>query len=143
MKIRTATAEDAETLFEIEKICFTDPWSLASIKGSMESNVFLMAEEEGECVGFVGFSYIYELAQILNIAVAPEHRRQGVAQLLLEEAHAQIFALSVSEIQLEVRVSNMGARHLYEKFGYEGLYERRGYYADNGENAVVYRYKPL
>jgi ribosomal-protein-alanine N-acetyltransferase len=93
--------------------------------------------DSGELVGYAFVSRYVDAWHVMNVAVAPEHRRQGVATVLLE----RLFEVTATDQRrgytLEVRVSNSGAIQLYERLGFESRGIRRGYYTDNREDALI------
>lgn len=91
--------------------------------------------------GFLGALAVGPEAEVQNLAVRASHRRLGVARALLKEAHRRFAARGVAEVFLEVRPSNPAARCLYREFGYSECGLRRGYYASDGEDALVLRLK--
>jgi len=108
---------------------------------------FIVAEEDGEIVGYVmcrietglpdfGLLGIAKRGHVISIAVLPEHRRKGIGTALMKEAMAGMKGYKSKECYLEVRVSNTPAVKLYEKLGFEASRVVRGYYAD-GEDAYI------
>lgn len=115
---------------ELDRRCFADAW------GPLEDTEHLWSQE-GE--GFARWRAIPEAgeAELLRIAVAPQARRRGVATLLLRHSEERLARMGIDELNLEVRVSNDGARHFYEAEGWRRTGLRRAYYRD-GEDAVLY-----
>lgn len=139
-KVRRATLLDLDAILSIESISFSSPWPrsafMAEIKAHSWSNVFV-AEQEGTIVGFmVYWSAVGEL-HLLNLAVRPEIRKQGIGSFMVETLIETATKQGNHEILLEARESNYSARRLYEGFGFENLAKRQGYYTDNGEDAIV------
>jgi ribosomal-protein-alanine N-acetyltransferase len=91
----------------------------------------------GALVGYLVISRYVDAWHVMNVAVAPEHRRQGIAKALLD----RLFEVTASDERrgytLEVRVSNEGAIKLYEAMGFVARGVRRGYYTDNREDALI------
>ena len=126
--VRRAEARDAEAITELEKVCFSQPWSYESIYHDVAENklsFYLAAETEGKVIGYAGIWNIAGEGHITNVAVSPEYRRKGVGES------------GVLSHTLEVRKSNAGALRLYEKHGFKIAGERKGYYEDNGEDALI------
>jgi ribosomal-protein-alanine N-acetyltransferase len=118
-RIRRVERADVPALTRIEQRCFTDPWSEAGIRESIQSEttIALLAENtEGE-LGYLMARLSGEEGEILNLAVLPGHRRQGVGRRLLEQGLALLIGRGVREAYLEVRESNLAARDLYQGFG--------------------------
>ncbi|HEX77031.1 MAG TPA: ribosomal protein S18-alanine N-acetyltransferase [Dehalococcoidia bacterium] len=88
-------------------------------------------------VGFAGIWVMLDEAHLSVIAVKQSHRRQGLGELLLISAIRKAMELNAKMVTLEVRVSNLGAQALYEKFGFRRVGIRRAYYADNREDAIL------
>lgn len=104
----------------------------------------LVAESSGTGAAIVGFLAALAVgaeAEIQNVAVRADHRRRGVARALLGEGHRRLVAQGAVSVFLEVRVSNLAARILYQGFGYSECGLRKGYYASDGEDALVLRLK--
>ena len=138
------TVSDAERgqvpdIARIERACFSDPWTEAQIASQLtdESHVFLAAAENGETLGYISLMHVLDEGYIGNVAVAPEHRRQGVGRTLVEAMTARARALSLAFLTLEVRESNFPARTLYAACGYRDVGLRRDYYEKPRENAVL------
>lgn len=88
-------------------------------------------------LGYVGFWLVVDQAHISTIAVRPKARRRGLGELLLVQVIETALAHNAEFITLEVRVSNYGAQRLYEKYGFERMGRRKGYYTDNREDAWI------
>ena len=127
------------TLAELEKQCFSSPWSSASLAEELENPVahFLVALFGNEAVGYIGVQEIVGECYITSIAVAPEHRRNGIARALLSAAETGAKERNCDFITLEVRPSNVAAITLYEKNGYEAAGERKDFYTKPLENALI------
>ena len=140
MTLRRAAPGDADAIAALERICFAVPWSRESILADLGNNPaakYLLAEQDGEVAGYVGMWHVLDEGQITNLAVRPEHRRQGVATLLLGALLAEARAEKVARVMLEVRERNTGAIALYESMGFRRNGLRKGYYPDDGDNAVL------
>ncbi|MBU0502415.1 MAG: ribosomal protein S18-alanine N-acetyltransferase [Candidatus Margulisbacteria bacterium] len=91
-------------------------------------------KEEEKVVGYIGVEKIAGETHIINMAVHPDYRRKGVGKKLIETI------LNDSDVFfLEVRISNVAAQKLYEKFGFKNVGTRKKYYQDNGEDAYIMR----
>lgn len=140
-QIRPATPADAPALLALERLCFPDPWSE---RGMVES---LTPPNGGGLVavsgrGIIGYLITREVGgsgEILNLAIAPGVRRQGVGADLLRVGLVALAARGVVEVFLEVRESNQEARGLYERAGFRVVGARRGYYRSPTEDALVMR----
>ena len=140
MIIRRGEEKDILAIEELEKQCFATPWSYESLKYDIVENnraLYLVAEIEGEIVGYVGIWKIVDEGHITNVAVSPAHRRKHVASALLETLFRVTERAGVVNHTLEVRAGNEGAIKLYEGFGFKEAGVRKGYYEDNGEDAII------
>lgn len=140
MIIRRGEEKDILAIEELEKQCFATPWSYESLKYDIVENnraLYLVAEIEGEIVGYVGIWKIVDEGHITNVAVSPAHRRKHIASALLETLFRVTERAGVVQHTLEVRAGNEGAIKLYEGFGFKEAGLRKGYYEDNGEDAII------
>ena len=137
LAIRRLGYGDLPGVISIERRSFPTPWSLAMfvLELSKPSGICLAAEREGRLVGYLVCSRYDDVWHLMNVAVDPAHRRQGIATELIERMFEQ--AGSGSRCTLEVRVSNQVAIEMYERFGFRPAGRRRRYYHDNGEDALV------
>ena len=138
--VRPPRPQDLAAVIRIEQASFSDPWSDAFLAEELANDVLRMAlvaeGPEGVC-GYVMAWRVAEQLQVLNIATDPALRRRGVGGFLLREAALRAWAQGLREITLEVRRSNTSARHFYRKRGLQELAVRKGYYAENGEDALI------
>ncbi|HHW66409.1 ribosomal protein S18-alanine N-acetyltransferase [Defluviitalea raffinosedens] len=140
IKIISMKEEHIPQIYEIEKSCFTIPWSKDAFEKELKENplaYYIVAESKGNILGYAGMWKIADEGHITNIAVHPDFQHQGVGTLLMqgiiEEAQRNHFI----GLTLEVRESNIKAQNLYKKFGFVNEGIRKGYYQDTGENAVI------
>lgn len=137
-RIRRLSYADLPAVVAIERRAFPTPWSLAMfvLEISKPGGVCLCARGEGgELDGYLVCSRQDRVWHVMNIAVDPARRRDGVATALLEELLRRVG--EDAPLTLEVRPSNAPAIALYERFGFFAAGRRPGYYADNGEDALV------
>lgn len=130
---------DLDAVNAIEKQAFQDPWSKQDFINELESNPYsciYVKEINGEVVAYVDLWIAYENAEIANIAVKKEFLHQGIASELMQYCLQKIQQSKCENFTLEVRVSNMNAIKLYEKFGFQTVSKRKKYYAD-GEDAYL------
>lgn len=125
----------------LEKRCFTDPWSEASVASELENplGLWLVEEREGVVAGYIGSQSVPPEADVMNVAVAPEFRRQGIASALLSALAARLAVQGIRSLTLEVRVSNVAARALYAAFGFAEIGRRKNYYLEPKEDALILR----
>lgn len=124
----------------LEAASFSAPWDEASIRAELDNPLALWlaaVAEDGTVLGYVGSQSCFEEADILNVCVAPEARRRGVAEALMRELEARLAPKGVERISLEVRASNLPAIRLYEKLGYVQVGLRKNYYVKPREDALI------
>lgn len=140
-RIRQAVSADAATLAEIERRCFSDPWSKAGIEETIQhgTTIGLIADLAGTVTGYLMIRISGEEGEILNLAVLPEHRRRGIARELLARGLAALRSAGVAEAYLEVRESNQAAISLYGAHGFKPVGMRPHYYRSPAEDALVLR----
>ena len=139
--IRPASFADASAMADIERRCFSDPWPLEGFREvfSMPGTVALVSTEDGEPVGYFLAREILGVAEVLNLAVVPEHRGRKLGGLLLDAGLDAVRARGGTEVFLEVRASNAVAQALYTRRGFQMEGRRRGYYRRPDEDALVLR----
>lgn len=137
--IRPMEERDIQRVYEIEAACFPDPWSRRSLAGELADPMacWLVLEKEGRVAAHMGIHLLGEEADVMNIAVAPEFRRQGLADRLMAAMLEKCRKQGVSRLMLEVRESNAPARALYEKWGFGEEGRRRRYYRDPVEDGIL------
>jgi ribosomal-protein-alanine N-acetyltransferase len=137
VEVRQLAYSDLPAVIAIERRSFPTPWSLAMfvLELSKPSGICLAATVGDELLGYVVCSRYDQVWHLMNIAVAPERRRSGVAGRLLRRLVAD--ARGELPFTLEVRVSNQGAIAMYERFGFRSAGVRPRYYHDNGEDALI------
>ena len=123
----------------LEKLCFSDPWSETSVASELDNplSLWLIAEEEGTVLGYVGSQTVLDETDMMNIAVQPECRRRGIAAALIGELVNQLRERGSHILRLEVRESNVPAIALYESMGFTQLGLRKNYYRNPKENALI------
>lgn len=123
----------------LEKLCFSDPWSETSVASELDNplSLWLIAEEEGTVLGYVGSQTVLDETDMMNIAVRPECRRRGIAAALIGELVNQLREHGSHVLRLEVRESNVPAIALYESMGFTQLGLRKNYYRNPKENALI------
>lgn len=137
--ITAMTADDAIELSELDKQCFDVPWSEKAFLDEADNDiaVYFVAHCDGKCIGYAGFWNVCGEGDITNIAVLSEYRRKGIASRIMAEMIKEACELSLEMLTLEVRRSNTPAQELYKKFGFEVIGERKRYYSDNREDALI------
>ncbi|MBI4401889.1 MAG: ribosomal protein S18-alanine N-acetyltransferase [Nitrospirae bacterium] len=147
--IRPGTHQDLERLLRIEQDSYSAPWTRKMFEAELGGNPFghLFTarlihdgggqEEPGEIVGYICFWVVFEELRLMNLAVAPSVRRQGIATQLVRYALAFGRDRGAVRADLEVRASNAAARRLYERLGFRQIAVRAKYYANPTEDAVL------
>ena len=134
------TVPDLPEVQAIERASFTTPWPPHAYKTELETNrlaSYLVARADGHVVGYGGVWLMVDEAHITTFAVHPAWRRRGIGDRLLLELLDVAQERGAREATLEVRLSNVPARRLYEKFGFRPVGLRPRYYTDDGEDAYV------
>lgn len=124
-------------VWEIEKECFAHPWSREDLAAQIEneqSHFAVAVDEDGTVAGYAGVQIICGEGYITNVAVLPRYRRKGIAKALM----LKIMENEMDFLTLEVRKSNVPAIKLYEKLGFYKVGERRNFYSDPEEDALLY-----
>lgn len=125
----------------LEQECFADPWSQQSIASELHNplSLWLVAQEGQTLLGYVGSQTCQEETDMMNIAVSPASRRQGVARALIEALVSALRQRGSKQLTLEVRASNGPARQLYESLGFLQVGLRKNYYRNPKEDALILR----
>ena len=136
--ISRLTYADLPQVIAIERRAFPTPWSLAMfvLELSKPSGICLAARRDGRMCGYTVCSRYDTVWHIMNVAIDPDHRRQGLATALLTRLLERVNDED-ARYTLEVRRSNHAAIALYERFSFRAAGLRRRYYQDNGEDALV------
>ena len=138
--IRQATKEDAAAIADIEKACFSVPWSEEAIKETLcESNSLFYCALRGEKLfGYIGSYSVLDEVYITNIAVLKEYRKNGAARALLKRLSDDSKKSKKAFVTLEVRKSNLPAASLYESEGFVLSGERKDFYEKPREDGLIY-----
>lgn len=132
--------EDINQILEIENLSFLDPWTqqmyLSEIRERNDS-YFVMAKLEDRIIGYGGFWLIVDEMHLVNLAVHPDFRRQGIGTQIMQHLLNLAKQLEVKRATLEVRASNVVAQGFYSKFGFIAIAFRKKYYPDTKEDAVI------
>ena len=139
-KIRRMRKGDVPQVAAIERATFSRPWSEESFRREMETNPvarYLVAERDGEILGYAGAWVVLDECHITNVAVRESDRGQGIGKMLLRALMQYVSNLGAAWADLEVRVSNTRAQRLYAGEGFVSVGKRKRYYEDNGEDALL------
>lgn len=139
LTIEPMTLADVESVVEIDRQCFSSPWSEYAYANELQnpSACYVVAKCSRQIVGFAGMWLIDGEAHITTIGVAPSHRGRKIGERILVELLIRAINTGAERATLEVRRSNTVAQNLYSKYGFRTVAIRRGYYGDNGEDAFV------
>lgn len=142
-QVRRLVYGDLPSVLSIERRSFTTPWSLAMfvLELSKPSGVCLAASDEEGLAGYLVCSRYADVWHLMNVAVDPGRRRTGIASDLLRRLLREIGP--GARLTLEVRTSNHGAIEMYRRFGFSIAGERRRYYQDTGEDALIMWLDPV
>ena len=140
-EIKRLSEENSAAVAKIEKLCFSSPWSEATVSSEIKSGFsdFFGAFSEDDLAGYIGGRTIAGETEIFNVAVSPEFRRKGIAKALIEKFIGTVREKKTDVIYLEVRASNLAAISLYEKAGFVFCGIRKDYYTNPKENALLMR----
>lgn len=141
MEILPMTQRHVPQVAALEKICFSDPWSENSVAGELSNplSCWLVCVENGTVLGYVGAQTVLGETDMMNLAVIPQARRQGIAESLILNLVAELKRQESHCLSLEVRASNAPARALYEKLGFAQVGRRPNYYRNPKEDALILR----
>lgn len=139
MLIRPMTKEDCEQVAAIEAVSFSLPWSRNAFLDTVdrENYRYFVAEEEEEILGYCGFCFVLDEAEIPNVCVKAEARKKGVGKQMMTALLDAARELGIVVLYLEVRESNAPARCLYESLGFAADGIRKNFYEQPVENAVL------
>ena len=138
--IRKAELSDSTDMAEIEKLCFSEPWSKESIEEDIrheERSFYIVGEIDGNVIGYIGCWKIVGEGHITNVAVRPEFRRKHIAENLINVMISVTEDEGIDAWTLEVRETNEPAKALYSKLGFVDAGRRKGYYEDTKEDAII------
>lgn len=141
MRIAHMTAEHVPQVAALEKVSFSDPWSEKSVASELENSLscWLVALDGETVAGYVGSQTVMDETDMMNVAVHPDFRRQGVARALILALIGELKKRGSRCLTLEVRASNDPARALYESLGFAHVGTRRNYYQNPKEDALILR----
>lgn len=133
--------EHISQIAALERACFSDPWSENAFFSELSNplSLWLVAVYGQRVAGYVGSQAVIDMADVMNVAVDPQYRRQGIAEHLMDELINQLRGKGVNALLLEVRVSNTPAISLYEKLGFYQVGIRPNYYFKPKEDALILR----
>lgn len=140
IQFRQAAIEDVAAILEVERASFTVPWSRQAFCGELDNNLYaryIVAELGDKIIGYAGMWIILDEGHVTNIAIHPDYRGRHYGEAMVRQLMKLARDCGAVKMTLEVRVSNMIAQALYKKLGFEARGRRKGYYADNNEDAII------
>ena len=138
--IAEMTAEDIPAVHAIESASFPTPWPPYAFRQELETNRlarYIVVRAGERVIAYAGIWLMVDEAHVTSFAVLPAYRRRGIGGLLLVELMELSADLGAVVCTLEVRLSNAGARQLYQEFGFKPVGVRPRYYTDNAEDALI------
>ena len=139
-EIADVSLEHIAEINELEKLCFSLPWSRQALISQLpdDMHMFIAAiGDDGQVLGYVGMMYVLDEGYISNVAVSPEHSRLGIADALITALIDRANEKDLSFVTLEVRKSNVPAIELYIKNGFSEVGLRKNYYTKPTEDAIL------
>lgn len=137
--VRGMRHDDLSQITEVEKACFSLPWSKESFEAELHNELayYQCAEKDGVILGYMGMWRVLDECHITNVAVLPEYRKMGIASMLINKMVEICKCSEITTMTLEVRESNFPAINLYEKFGFIPTGKRPKYYMKPVEDAII------
>ncbi len=133
----TNIRKDAQFIAEIERRCFSTPWTVEQIISSEDTTAFFLAKDGEKVIGYGGMYTVLDEGYVTNIGVLPEYRRKGIGSKIVKELINFSIEKSLSFITLEVRISNVAAIELYKTFEFNEVGRRKNFYRNPTEDAFI------
>lgn len=132
---------DLDDLIELEKLCFAYHWTREQFLMGLEKGIYvILGVRKGEGLGgYLALSFVHDEMEILNLAVHPDARRNGLGTALMKAGFNMCIERGIAKSFLDVKCSNQPAIDLYTKFGYKKIGVRKKYYPDTKEDALLFR----
>jgi ribosomal-protein-alanine N-acetyltransferase len=145
MEIRKMTEADLPEVCAIEQDIFSQPWSEEDFRNALKdsNNCYLVAVIDKIVIGYCGYWGIAGEGDIYNVAVKEDLRGQKIGFRMMTELINEAKSRGIASLTLEVRISNLAARHLYETLGFEAAGIRKDFYSKPKEDAVIMWLKPI
>ena len=130
-----------EAIADLEKVCFSDPWSVKSVESELNNplSLWLVAIDGDIVAGYIGSQTVLGEGDMMNLAVSPDYRRRGIGEGLVNALVKALSEKGATRLALEVRASNAPAIALYEKLGFDVAGRRPNYYRNPKEDALIMR----
>ncbi|MBR6800381.1 MAG: ribosomal protein S18-alanine N-acetyltransferase [Eubacteriaceae bacterium] len=137
--VREALPEDINDVYSIACECFNHPWSADMLLQEIrkDRSIVVVAEVDGEVVGFAALAVMFDEGHITNVAVKKDHRKKGVASMMMKSLMQLSEKFPLCMLTLEVRISNVDAINLYKSKGFVIVGARANYYNDTNEDALI------
>ena len=137
--IRRGEARDAQAIYRIGTLCFTDAWREETVAHDLAQPLsrYWVAEVNHQVAAFACFWFVVDELQLVNIGVEPAMRRMGIAERLLRSGMEEAKKCGLAHMSLEVRIGNLPAQHLYKKYGLEIASLRKGAYEHPAEDGYI------
>lgn len=141
IEIIEMTRAQVAAVADLEKICFSSPWSERSVASELDNplSLWLVALDGDTTVGYIGSQTVLDETDMMNVAVAPSHRQMGIGAKLVTALIAALQERGSRSLTLEVRASNQNAQKLYAKLGFTQVGRRPNYYRNPREDALILR----
>ena len=141
MEIVRMTADHVPQGAALEAICFRDPWSERSVASELDNplSLWLVALDGERVAGYIGSQTVLGESDMMNVAVHPDYRKQGIATGLITELIGALKKRESHCLTLEVRASNEPAKNLYQMLDFEEIGIRKNYYRNPREDALILR----
>ena len=141
MIITKMDASHVTQVAALEKLCFSDPWSENSVASELNNPLalWLVALDGERLAGYVGSQTVMDESDMMNLAVHPDYRCQGIGSRLVDELIKELKKIGSQRLTLEVRVSNEPAKRLYDELGFSEIAVRKRYYSHPKEDALILR----
>jgi len=132
--------DDIASVQQIEREIFLSPWPKNAYASELAQNrqaCYIVLRRDGVILGYAGIWRVAREAHVTTIGVRAGHQHKGLGTVLFAALVQRAYEMGARWITLEVRATNLHAMRLYERFGFKAIGRRRGYYTDNGEDAVI------
>lgn len=146
IEIGPMTLADVDGVTLVERLSFPSPWSRQAFVQELTENGlahYVVARAGDQVVGYGGMWVVFDEAHVTNVAVHPDWRGRGIGEAIMRALMARALERGATRMTLEVRVSNHVAQNLYLKLGFRPAGIRKGYYTDNGEDALIMWLDPI
>ena len=141
MIILKMTEQHVPQVAELEKLCFSEPWSERSVASELNNPLalWLVADDNGRVAGYIGSQTVMDETDMMNVAVHPDYRKQGIATALIVGLVEELRKMGSRCLTLEVRASNENAIRVYERLDFQQVGCRKNYYRNPKEDALILR----